>query len=164
MVQYAAQTVAKARLRQGSPSTGPALEMAREVFAELRDDFGHALVLRTLGEEARVRGDLDTARNQLTWSLKIWTSMRLPGWEARTMRDLALCLTAAGEHVDAGLMRVAALSRFDDLGLREPLSSGPRPAIHSALQIAATLAGDDLAFLVLGRNPPALTSGKGSWS
>lgn len=118
-VQYAVQSVAKARIRTGVSAPNPLLAEARDVCAELNDDFGQALMLRTLGEEALALGDPVRARKRLEWALRMWADLELPGWKARTLRDLSTCAAQLGEHAEAARLRTFALQIFMQLGLRE---------------------------------------------
>jgi DNA-binding SARP family transcriptional activator/tetratricopeptide (TPR) repeat protein len=87
---YALQSLAKARIRQRRPDGVPELlDRARETCVAHRDRFGIALITRTQGELALATGRLDRAQALLTEALSRWRELRLPVWEARTLRDLA---------------------------------------------------------------------------
>jgi hypothetical protein len=80
-----------------------------------RDEFGVALVTRTLGEHALATGDLPAAREYLTDALAQWTELGLPLWQARTNRDLA----AASPPNDAKALWQRAIDLFHQMGSRE---------------------------------------------
>lgn len=87
---YAAQALAKASLRAGRvEGLRASLEQCRVVCVQHKDRFGIALVTRTLGEFCLATGDLAAARALLTEALELWTTLGLPLWQARTLRDLA---------------------------------------------------------------------------
>ncbi len=115
---YAAQALAKVRLRQGHYDETPLLG-ALEVCRGLRDGFGEALVLRTLGELALAQGRLEAAEERLTDSLGRWEVMALPVFRARTLRDLAELHARRGDDVAAQAARQDAMATFSALGCRE---------------------------------------------
>lgn len=115
---YAVQALAKVRVRQGSYDETPLLG-ALEVCRDLRDGFGEALVLRTLGELALAEGRLGVAEERLTDSLGRWEVMALPVFRARTLRDLAELHARRGDDAAAGAAREDAMATFRALGCRE---------------------------------------------
>jgi hypothetical protein len=54
-----------------------------------RDRFGVALVTRTLGELYLAVGERTLAKETLAAALADWEALKLPLWQARTLRDLA---------------------------------------------------------------------------
>ncbi|HEV8554870.1 MAG TPA: BTAD domain-containing putative transcriptional regulator [Actinophytocola sp.] len=92
---YALQSLAKARIRQGRLDAVPELlARARETCTTHRDRFGTALITRTQGELALAAGDTTGAATLLTDALGQWRDLRLPLWEARTLRDLAAAVNS----------------------------------------------------------------------
>jgi DNA-binding SARP family transcriptional activator/tetratricopeptide (TPR) repeat protein len=87
---YGRQSSAKALLRLGR-TEGLAEVLAGCLDSTTRhgDRFGVALMTRTLGELHLAMGDRPRARQLLETALADWESLRLPLWQARTLRDLA---------------------------------------------------------------------------
>ncbi|MFS8103812.1 tetratricopeptide repeat protein [Lentzea alba] len=90
MAAYAAQSLAKVRIRQGKGEQvrGDLLDRL-SVCTTMRDGFGQALMLRTLGELEAAAGRREQARDYFGRALVQWSSLELPVWRARTLRDLA---------------------------------------------------------------------------
>ncbi|MEJ2853473.1 MULTISPECIES: AfsR/SARP family transcriptional regulator [unclassified Saccharothrix] len=116
---YALQSAAKADFRAGrTEGVAATLESCRDVCARHKDRFGVALTTRTLGEFALARGDAGGAAALLSEALDLWRELRLPVWEARTLRDLAAATVATdAEAAREQWARATALAA--DLGLRE---------------------------------------------
>ncbi|SES46465.1 AfsR/SARP family transcriptional regulator [Actinokineospora terrae] len=116
---YAAQSLAKARIRQGRVAgVAEALADCLTLCTTQGDRFGVALVTRTLGELALAEGEAEAAVRLLADALGKWTELRLPLWQARTLRDLA----AAEADSDPGLADAhwaRAVALFTQVGTRE---------------------------------------------
>ncbi|MEV6632523.1 BTAD domain-containing putative transcriptional regulator [Actinoplanes sp. NPDC051470] len=94
---YADQSLAKVELRQGRPAEAiRRLQPILWTCRGLHDTFGEALVLRTLGEAWLVAGSLTNAEDNLRQALHRWKELRLPLWQARTLRDMAWLHESAG--------------------------------------------------------------------
>jgi DNA-binding SARP family transcriptional activator len=127
MIIYATQALAKVRIRQGrGESERQALLDGLEKCGKLQDGFGQGLLLRTLGELDLAVGRFDDAEQHLQRSLKWWTALGLPLWQARTMRDLSTLLAAAGRTVEADSMWAEARRLFERHGSHE--ANEPRPS------------------------------------
>ncbi|MFS8098514.1 tetratricopeptide repeat protein [Lentzea alba] len=110
---YAVQSLAKASLRAGElEGVEDLLAECLEVCTQQHDRFGVALMTRTLGEVALAQGKDDEAAGLLEDALDQWTTLGLPLWQARTMRDLA---AATGNDE----MWLRAKELFTQLGARE---------------------------------------------
>ncbi|MFI6102030.1 AfsR/SARP family transcriptional regulator [Lentzea sp. NPDC051213] len=115
---YAAQSLAKAMLRVGEfEGVDDILAECLEVCTRQHDRFGVALVTRTLGELALATGNDEEAADLLRAALDQWTTLGLPIWRARTMRDLA---AATGDDE----MWLQAKELFASLGAREAKELG----------------------------------------
>jgi DNA-binding SARP family transcriptional activator/tetratricopeptide (TPR) repeat protein len=97
---YARQSWAKALLRLGrTEGMADLLTSCLDTCTRHGDRFGAALVTRTLGELHLATGDLALAETTLATALANWTTLELPLWQARTLRDLAAADSAhAQEH------------------------------------------------------------------
>jgi len=127
MIIYATQALAKVRIRQGrGDSERQALLDGLEKCGKLQDGFGQGLLLRTLGELDLAAGRFDDAEQHLQRSLKWWTALGLPLWQARTMRDLSTLLAATGRTVEADSMWAEARRLFERHGSHE--ANEPRPS------------------------------------
>ncbi|WP_166663863.1 AfsR/SARP family transcriptional regulator [Actinophytocola oryzae] len=112
---YARQSSAKALLRLGrTEGLAAVLADCLDTCTRHGDRFGIALVTRTLGELHLAVGDRDLARGTLTAALADWEALRLPLWQARTLRDLA---AADPGHAAAHWQRAGEL--FAAFGGRE---------------------------------------------
>ena len=110
---YAAQSLAKASLRAGElEGVEDLLTECLQVCTRQHDRFGVALMTRTLGEVALAQGNDEEAADLLEDALAQWTTLGLPIWQARTMRDLAAA-------TDDDKIWSAAQSLFASLGARE---------------------------------------------
>lgn len=137
---YAAQSLAKALLRSGDLAAVPELlDNCLETCNRQRDQFGVALVTRTIGEYALTTGDLETAVERLTDALAQWTELGLPLWQARTLRDLAAARSADQDAADALWQR--AIELFGRSDARE------------AGELAASSPGEWLAAVATYRKP-----------
>jgi len=97
---YARQSSAKALLRLGrTVGMADLLAGCLDTCVRHGDRFGIALVRRTIGELYLATGDRAAATSTLVAALADWTALKLPLWQARTLRDLAAAdLEHAGEH------------------------------------------------------------------
>ncbi|HEX6357633.1 AfsR/SARP family transcriptional regulator [Actinophytocola sp.] len=87
---YARQSTAKALLRLGRIDGMADLLMdCLDSCTRHGDRFGIALMTRTLGELQLATGDQALATRTLTAALAEWEELKLPLWQARTLRDLA---------------------------------------------------------------------------
>ncbi|WP_197288805.1 BTAD domain-containing putative transcriptional regulator [Nocardia sp. NRRL S-836] len=126
---YAVQSLAKASLRAGElDGVEDLLAGCLEVCTRQRDRFGVALMTRTLGEAALAQGRDEEAADLLEDALDQWTTLGLPIWQARTMRDLA---AATGDEA----IWAQAKALFADLRAREAdelegLSAGDWRSTH----------------------------------
>ncbi|MFJ6674471.1 BTAD domain-containing putative transcriptional regulator [Actinosynnema sp. NPDC091369] len=131
MSAYAVQALAKVRIRQGrGDAVRSDLLECLTTCGEMQDGFGQALVLRTLGELELAAGRPDMARRYLEHALHRWTSLALPVWRARTLRDLSAALLALDEQAAADETWTEALSIFTAHGSRE--AGEPRPSAATA--------------------------------
>ncbi|HEY0500588.1 MAG TPA: BTAD domain-containing putative transcriptional regulator [Kutzneria sp.] len=127
MIIYAMQALAKVRIRQGrGESERQRLLDGLEKCGQLQDGFGQGLLLRTLGELDLAAGRFDDAEQHLQRSLKWWTALALPLWQARTMRDLSTLLAATGRTGEADAMWAEARRLFERHGSHE--ANEPRPS------------------------------------
>ncbi|GAA3439622.1 AfsR/SARP family transcriptional regulator [Kutzneria kofuensis] len=132
MVVYAAQSLAKVRIRQGrGAAERQGLLDGLEKCVELQDGFGQALLLRTLGELDLAAGRFDDAEQHLQRSLQWWTALSLPLWQARTMRDLSTLLAATGRTDQADATWSAARRLFEKHGSHE--ANEPRPRLSGGI-------------------------------
>lgn len=112
---YARQSTAKALLRLGRvEGLADLLAGCLDTCVRHGDRFGAALVTRTIGELYLATGDQASATRTLTAALADWTTLKLPLWQARTLRDLA---AADPDHADEHWRRAAEL--FAAVGGRE---------------------------------------------
>ncbi|GKQ35076.1 tetratricopeptide repeat protein, partial [Streptomyces sp. A012304] len=117
---YAGQSLAKVHIRQGRLTEArERLDQCLRTTRERQDLFGEALVLRTLGEWWLAAGEWDAAADHLRQALALWTTLDLPLWRARTLRDLAAAATGTGDERTAHTLRDEALEIFRTLGGRE---------------------------------------------
>ncbi|MCP2258301.1 DNA-binding transcriptional activator of the SARP family [Streptoalloteichus tenebrarius] len=117
---YTTQALAKTRIRQGrGDEFVPALLDCLGVCRDLHDRFGIALIRRTLGEHHLAAGELALARDQLNLSLLSWSSLGLPLWRARTLRDLGASYALEGDPLAAHAAWDEAAVVFRRLGTRE---------------------------------------------
>lgn len=87
---YARQSWAKALLRLGrTEGMVDVLTGCLDTCTRHRDRFGAALVTRTLGELYLAVGERTMAKETLAAALADWEALKLPLWQARTLRDLA---------------------------------------------------------------------------
>ncbi|GAA3024557.1 AfsR/SARP family transcriptional regulator [Actinokineospora globicatena] len=116
---YAAQSLAKARIRQGRVAgVAESLADCLTLCTGQGDRFGVALMTRTLGELALAEGETQAAAGLLVDALGKWTELRLPLWQARTLRDLAAAEVDTDPALaDAHWARAVAL--FAEAGTRE---------------------------------------------
>lgn len=112
---YARQSWAKARLRLGrTEGMADLLTECLDTCTRHGDRFGAALMTRTLGELHLATGDQARAESTLRAALTNWTTLKLPLWQARTLRDLA---AADPAHADEHWRRATEL--FATVGGRE---------------------------------------------
>ncbi|WP_371673611.1 tetratricopeptide repeat protein [Streptomyces sp. NBC_00289] len=121
---YTGQALAKVRLRQGRLTEAQRLDDCLEVTLERQDRFGHALVLRTIGEWHLAAGDARGAQAPLRLALETWETLRLPLWQARTVWDLAEANGLTGDEQAAREGRAKALEMFRALDSREATERG----------------------------------------
>jgi DNA-binding SARP family transcriptional activator/tetratricopeptide (TPR) repeat protein len=97
---YARQSLAKAQFRLGRvEGMAELLNGCLESCTRHGDRFGVALMTRTLGELHLAVGDRALASSTLAVALAQWTELKLPLWQARTLRDLAAAdPSRADEH------------------------------------------------------------------
>jgi DNA-binding SARP family transcriptional activator/tetratricopeptide (TPR) repeat protein len=96
---YARQSWAKALLRLGrTEGMADLLTGCLDTCTRHGDRFGAALVTRTLGELHLATGDLALAKTTLGAALTHWTTLKLPLWQARTLRDFAAADPAHAEE------------------------------------------------------------------
>ncbi|MEU5259144.1 BTAD domain-containing putative transcriptional regulator [Amycolatopsis sp. NPDC021455] len=120
MVAYAAQSLAKVRIRQGlGASVRESLHDSLTARHEMQDGFGQALLLRTLGELELAEGELTEAHTYLVRSLEWWTALGVPLWQARTLRDLSTVLDGLGRTQEADNAWAKARVIFERHGSRE---------------------------------------------
>ncbi|MGW3291621.1 AfsR/SARP family transcriptional regulator [Streptomyces sp. NPDC001002] len=133
MTAYAAQSLAKTRIRQGRVSDAQVLlRDALEVCREMEDGFGQALVLRTWGESELAAGRPADACRFLGRALEWWDSLGLPLWRARTLRDLAQALWLLNRWSEAAEARDEARATFRRFGSREADEPFPVPDLTSS--------------------------------
>lgn len=117
---YSARSVAKALVRLGrGEETEAMLERALATSRTLGDRWGEAMTLRTLGERDLAAGRLPEAELRLRGAIRLWQAIDLPLHQARTQRDLADTLEAAGDAAGAGKLRAEMLEVFRLYGVRE---------------------------------------------
>ncbi|GGP43204.1 AfsR/SARP family transcriptional regulator [Saccharothrix coeruleofusca] len=127
MTAYAAQSLAKVRIRQGlGDAVRSELLECLGTCNDMQDGFGQALMLRTLGELELSVGRAREALRYLERSLRWWDALRLPVWRARTLRDLAGVHEALGDPARADRAWTEAVEIFTRHGCRE--AGEPRPA------------------------------------
>ncbi|MFB9908706.1 AfsR/SARP family transcriptional regulator [Allokutzneria oryzae] len=120
LVCYTAQALAKVRIRQGRPEEAePMLLDCLSGCRDLHDNFGVALVRRTLGECYIEMAEPGRALSYLEQALAGWEDIRLPVWRARTLRDLGAAHAVSGDHERARRAWDAAATVFCRLGTRE---------------------------------------------
>lgn len=117
---YSARSVAKALVRLGrGEQTKGMLERALATSRDLGDRWGEAMTLRTLGERDLAAGRLPEAELRLRGAMRLWQAIDLPLHRARTQRDLADTLAAAGDVAGAAKLRAEMLEVFRLYGVRE---------------------------------------------
>jgi DNA-binding SARP family transcriptional activator len=117
---YSARSVAKALVRLGrGAETDALLAQALSTSRSLGDRWGEAMTLRTMGERDLAAGRLPDAERQLRAAIRLWRAIDLPLHQARTERDLADALEAAGDAVTAGNLRAEMVEVFRLYGVRE---------------------------------------------
>src|SRR5690606_20880343 len=120
LVRYTAQALAKVRIRQGRPDESePMLRECLRGCHELRDNFGVALVRRTLGECYIAMNEPRHAMSYLEQALSDWDDIRLPVWRARTLRDVGAAHAVSGDAEGAERAWSSAAAEFRRLGTRE---------------------------------------------
>ena len=77
------------------------------------------MTLRTLGERDLAAGRLPAAELRLRGAIRLWQAIDLPLHQARTQRDLADTLAAAGDAAGAAKLRAEMLEVFRLYGVRE---------------------------------------------
>jgi hypothetical protein len=88
------------------------MEDALTILRALRDRWGEAYTLRTLGELDLAEGRLYQAKSRLTESLALWDTLRAALSRARTLRDLARVHEALGEDAAAKTALAEAMEVF----------------------------------------------------
>lgn len=117
---YSARSVAKALIRLGrGAETDALLERALRTSRSLGDRWGEAMSLRTMGERDLAAGRLTDAERQLRAAIRLWRAIDLPVHQARTERDLADTLAAAGDPAAAAKLRAEMVEVFRLYGVRE---------------------------------------------
>jgi tetratricopeptide (TPR) repeat protein len=117
---YALRTRAKAWFRQDRCDEAlPSLEGVLADMRSLRDRWGEAITLRTLGELHLAVGRLEEAESCLKESVRQWEELSLPLFRARTLRDLVLLYEELGHHETARTIRAEAVDVFRVYGSRE---------------------------------------------
>ncbi|MFJ6087938.1 AfsR/SARP family transcriptional regulator [Streptomyces sp. NPDC092369] len=133
MTAYAAQALAKTRIRQGRVTDAQdLLRDALQVCSEMDDGFGQALVLRTWGESELAAGRPEDACRSLSRALEWWDSLGLPLWRARTLRDLAQALWLLKRRSEAAEARDEARATFRRFGSREADEPFPVPDVTAS--------------------------------
>ncbi len=133
MTTYAAQSLAKVRIRQGrGEEVRQELLSALDICHDMQDGFGEALLRRTLGELELASGRFDDATSHLRQALDWWESLNLTLWRARTLRDLAVALAAQGATAEAEAAHQEAHRLFVRHGSRE--AREPRQRAGSGLR------------------------------
>jgi tetratricopeptide (TPR) repeat protein len=133
LVWYARQTLAKVDIRLGRYDEAEApLRDGFAVCSRVGDQFGAALILRTLGELWLATGDLARAIDELTEARDRFHRLDFPLFRARAERDLAEAYRRRGDLDAARRMRSAALATFAAYGSRE----------HAEMAAAAAGAAD----------------------
>ncbi|TWP46837.1 SARP family transcriptional regulator [Lentzea tibetensis] len=135
MAAYAAQSLAKAVLRQGrGDEVHEVLQQALTTCHEMQDGFGQALVLRTLGELELARDNASEACRYLELSLRWWDALSLPLWRARSLGTLSAAQGALGQADDSDAAWAEAHSVFARLGSREAAEQRPLAVSQNSLR------------------------------
>ncbi|WP_318306087.1 AfsR/SARP family transcriptional regulator [Amycolatopsis solani] len=117
---YSARSVAKALVRLGrAAETDALLARAVRTSRSLGDRWGEAMSLRTTGERDLALGRLADAERRLRAAIRLWRAIDLPLHQARTQRDLADTLEAAGDVAAAAALRAEMAEVFRLYGVRE---------------------------------------------
>jgi DNA-binding SARP family transcriptional activator len=120
MAAYSARSMAKALVRLGrGAETDALLDNALSTPRSLGDRWGEAMSLRTLGERDLALCRLADAERHLRAAIRLWRAIDLPLHQARTERDLADTLEAAGDAAAAAKLRAEMLEVFRLYGVRE---------------------------------------------
>ncbi|RJQ67881.1 hypothetical protein D5S17_33330 [Pseudonocardiaceae bacterium YIM PH 21723] len=113
---YVEQSLGKVWLRMGRfAEARNVLADAMATCRDLDDLYGQALVHRTLGELYAAQGLDDRAADHLRQALELWTSLEVPVWRARTLRDLA----RVSDEQAAGPLLREAMRIVTETGSRE---------------------------------------------
>lgn len=115
---YAVRAIAKARMRMGQPQFDE-LHWALSVLRDLKDRWGQAITMRTIGEAHLAAGELDEAMRWLGGAARLWRRLEAPLWLARTERDIALMHIANDDNQLAAEVLGRAMTTFRDHGARE---------------------------------------------
>lgn len=117
---YSARSMAKALVRLGrGAETDVLLDKALSMSRSLGDRWGEAMSLRTMGERDLALGRLADAERHLRAAIRLWRAIDLPLHQARTERDLADTLEAAGDGAAAAKLRAEMVEVFRLYGVRE---------------------------------------------
>ena len=117
---YSARSMAKALVRLGrGAETDALLDKALTTSRSLGDRWGEAMSLRTKGERDLAAGKLADAERHLRAAIRLWRAIDLPLHQARTERDLADTLEAAGDAEAAAKLRAEMVEVFRLYGVRE---------------------------------------------
>jgi DNA-binding SARP family transcriptional activator len=115
---YAVRAIAKARMRRGQPQFDE-LHWALSVLRDLKDRWGQAITMRTIGEAHLAAGEFDEAMRWLGDAARMWRRLEAPLWLARTERDIALVHIANDDNQLAAEVLGRAMTTFRDHGARE---------------------------------------------
>lgn len=115
---YSVRAIAKARMRMGQRQFDE-LHWALSVLQDLKDRWGQAITMRTIGEAHLAAGELDEAMRWLGDAAQMWRRLEAPLWLARTERDIALVHLANDDNQLAAEVLGHAMATFRDHGARE---------------------------------------------
>jgi DNA-binding SARP family transcriptional activator/tetratricopeptide (TPR) repeat protein len=86
---FAAHQLAETHLQRGQPDKAiPLLRECAKVFGSHGDHYGQAVSLNTWARLHTQLGRPDLAANDLHDAVQAWHRLRMPVWEARSLRDL----------------------------------------------------------------------------
>jgi predicted ATPase/transcriptional regulator with XRE-family HTH domain len=131
-------------------------EEALQLWLELDDQYGIALVRQYQGWARYTTGDIEQAVDLTVQALASWRVVDEPAAIARCLGDLALILTSYGRHADASRYAAEAVARYTELNDTLGLAR-----MYTDIGVGAFLEGDLAGALPLLARATALAGAAG---